>query len=285
MNSFTFDPGGALYVREGIFHRSQVETPWGPVVAAGRRRRLPLRAADVQVRDLHPDELPEPARPRLRLMGTRHHLRRDRRAAVLRAVDLDQEVLPGDGVDQGAASRPGAHPAGRRRGDHLEPSLPGRDAGQPGRAQHHRLQGRAQLQDHRGRRRTEVDRSRPDPRVGRRELPSGRRRDRRRRRALHRRLAQPDHRPHAAQPARHVARPRARPHLSRDRGRPAAAQAGADRRRADRAAARPAEGAGGSRPLSRQDRAERPQHQRRAGGAEHLDRRGSTKAARSTSTR
>ncbi len=32
MNSFVFDPGGALYVREGIFHRSQVETPWGPVV-------------------------------------------------------------------------------------------------------------------------------------------------------------------------------------------------------------------------------------------------------------
>ena len=32
MNSFTFDPGGALYIREGIFHRSQVETPWGPVV-------------------------------------------------------------------------------------------------------------------------------------------------------------------------------------------------------------------------------------------------------------
>ena len=32
MNSFTFDPGGALYIREGIFHRSQVETPWGPPV-------------------------------------------------------------------------------------------------------------------------------------------------------------------------------------------------------------------------------------------------------------
>ena len=30
INSFTFDPGGALYVREGIFHRSQVESPWGP---------------------------------------------------------------------------------------------------------------------------------------------------------------------------------------------------------------------------------------------------------------
>jgi glucose/arabinose dehydrogenase len=32
INSFTFDPGGALYMREGVFHRTQVETPWGPVV-------------------------------------------------------------------------------------------------------------------------------------------------------------------------------------------------------------------------------------------------------------
>ncbi len=32
MNSFVFDPGGALYIREGIFHRSQVETPWTPTV-------------------------------------------------------------------------------------------------------------------------------------------------------------------------------------------------------------------------------------------------------------
>jgi glucose/arabinose dehydrogenase len=31
-NSFTFDPGGALYFQEGIFHRTQVETPWGPTV-------------------------------------------------------------------------------------------------------------------------------------------------------------------------------------------------------------------------------------------------------------
>ncbi|MFO0916125.1 MAG: PVC-type heme-binding CxxCH protein [Pirellulales bacterium] len=28
-NSFTFDPGGALYFQEGTFHHSQVETPWG----------------------------------------------------------------------------------------------------------------------------------------------------------------------------------------------------------------------------------------------------------------
>jgi glucose/arabinose dehydrogenase/lysophospholipase L1-like esterase len=32
INSFTFDPGGALYVREGVFHRSQIESPWGPAV-------------------------------------------------------------------------------------------------------------------------------------------------------------------------------------------------------------------------------------------------------------
>jgi glucose/arabinose dehydrogenase len=30
INSFTFDPGGALYMQEGIFHRTQVESPWGP---------------------------------------------------------------------------------------------------------------------------------------------------------------------------------------------------------------------------------------------------------------
>ncbi len=30
INSFTFDPGGALYMQEGLFMRTQVETPWGP---------------------------------------------------------------------------------------------------------------------------------------------------------------------------------------------------------------------------------------------------------------
>jgi hypothetical protein len=32
INSFTFDPGGALYMQEGIFHHTQIETPWGPPV-------------------------------------------------------------------------------------------------------------------------------------------------------------------------------------------------------------------------------------------------------------
>ena len=53
-----------------------------------------------------------------------------------------------------------------------------------------------------------IDRGRADPRVGRPELPPGRRRDRPRRRALLPRLAEPDHRPHAAQPPRPVPRSR-----------------------------------------------------------------------------
>jgi putative heme-binding domain-containing protein len=38
-NSFVFDPGGGLYFQEGTFHRTQVETPYGP----------PIRCADAGV--------------------------------------------------------------------------------------------------------------------------------------------------------------------------------------------------------------------------------------------
>jgi glucose/arabinose dehydrogenase len=31
-NSFVFDPGGAVYFQEGVFHTTQAETPWGPPV-------------------------------------------------------------------------------------------------------------------------------------------------------------------------------------------------------------------------------------------------------------
>ena len=30
INSFVLDPGGAVYLQEGTFHHSQIETPWGP---------------------------------------------------------------------------------------------------------------------------------------------------------------------------------------------------------------------------------------------------------------
>ena len=31
-NSVVLDPGGAIYLSDGVFHRTQVETPWGPPV-------------------------------------------------------------------------------------------------------------------------------------------------------------------------------------------------------------------------------------------------------------
>ena len=153
INSFTFDPGGALYMQEGIFHRTQVESPWGPVTrqADGGVYRFEPRTWKFET--YVPDELPESARARLRSLGPRHRLRRDRRPAVLRAVVLDEEVLPGDGDEQGAEAGQRAHAPGRRRGDSVEPPLSRGDAGQPDRAQHDRLPGVAELQAERGRRR------------------------------------------------------------------------------------------------------------------------------------
>ncbi len=45
ISAFTWGPGGALYFQEGVFHHSQVETPWGPVrlVDAGVFRYEPQR--------------------------------------------------------------------------------------------------------------------------------------------------------------------------------------------------------------------------------------------------
>ena len=52
-NSFTLDPGGALYFQEGVFHHTQVESPWGPAercVNAGVFRFEPrTRKFDVYV--------------------------------------------------------------------------------------------------------------------------------------------------------------------------------------------------------------------------------------------
>ena len=187
----------------------------GAHAAAGRRRRVPLRAAHVEARHLRADELSEPARARVRRLGTRHHLRRHRRAAVLRAVVLDRRSTtrrwnrprrpsPATcGCGPSAArrfSRAGTFPSRCRatsscstRSGSAAPQLPP-DADGAG---------------------AEVDRSRSHPAVVRSELPAGRRRDCAGRLAVLPRLAQPRRRAHAAQPARHVARQSARPRVSR----------------------------------------------------------------------
>jgi putative heme-binding domain-containing protein len=50
-NSFTFDPGGALYFQEGTFHHSQVESVWGPPrrVANGAVFRYEPRSQKIDV--------------------------------------------------------------------------------------------------------------------------------------------------------------------------------------------------------------------------------------------
>src|SRR5690606_32223380 len=50
-NSFTLDPGGALYFQEGTFHHTQIETPWGAArrVANGAVFRYEPRAQKIDV--------------------------------------------------------------------------------------------------------------------------------------------------------------------------------------------------------------------------------------------
>ena len=52
INSFTFDPGGALYMQEGIFHRTQVETPWGPTLRQADGGVYRFEPRTCEVRDL-----------------------------------------------------------------------------------------------------------------------------------------------------------------------------------------------------------------------------------------
>ena len=197
--------------------------------APERRRRLPVRAANLEIRDLRALQFPEPAWPRLRPVEPGHRVRCDRWSAVLRAIVLDQEVLPRDGDQAGAEARRRQDPADRRRGAALEPALPRGDAGQSHRAQHDRVQRAAELQDQRRWRRPEDHRGRADSELGRRELPAGGCRGRSRRSPLLHRLAQPDRRAHAAQPARHDARSPPRSRLSSHLSGPAPAQTRSDR--------------------------------------------------------
>jgi putative heme-binding domain-containing protein len=54
-NSFSLDPGGALYFQEGTFHHSQIETPWGPPrrVISGAVFRYEPRTKKIDVHVAH----------------------------------------------------------------------------------------------------------------------------------------------------------------------------------------------------------------------------------------
>ena len=103
-NSFTLDPGGALYFQEGTFHHSQVETPYGPPRAAGQRGRVSLRAAGAEVRRLCLLRLRQSARPRVRRLGPGHRGRRHRGQSVPRGPVLRPRRFSGQAQDAAAWS-------------------------------------------------------------------------------------------------------------------------------------------------------------------------------------
>jgi lysophospholipase L1-like esterase len=68
-NSMCHEPGGAIYLSDGVFHRTQVETALGPCATTTPPSIASSRAPEV--RNLHRLRLRQPARPRLRLLGQR----------------------------------------------------------------------------------------------------------------------------------------------------------------------------------------------------------------------
>ena len=265
-NSFALDPGGALYFQEGTFHHTQVETPYGPPMRLRQRRRLPLRAADAEVRGLRHLRLRQPARPRLRPLGPGHRRRRHRRRSrTTRPLVLRPRRLPARSTStrrrrstssgRGPAPASRSSPAGtsprRCRANLLVPTSSASRAS----SQYKISDDGAELRRHRGR---------ADPLVDRPELPPGR--PRRSGRTARSTSSTGTTRSSAtcsttsATPA--ATATHGRIYRVTYEGRPLL-QAGQDRRRADREAARPAQGARGPRALSRQDRAERTRRPRK----------------------
>ena len=115
MNSFTFDPGGALYIREGIFHRSQVETPWGPTLRQADGGVFRFEPRTFKFETYIPMNFPNPHGHTFDQWGRDIIFDATGGQPYYGPSMSTQEVLPGDGIDQGAAARRGAHAAGRRR--------------------------------------------------------------------------------------------------------------------------------------------------------------------------
>ena len=195
IHAFQWGPGGDLYFQEGTFLHSQVETPYGPVrvenAAVFRYRAEDRAAGGVRLVSLR-----QPLGPRRRLLGPALHLgclgrRQLLRHAVFRARRLPAQAAPDEGVDADEGAADGQHRV------HPEPSLPGRGAGPLRHQQRHRVPRHQAVPRRRGRVGLHGHRGRAAAAVHGPELPPGGDADGARRRALHRRLVQPAHRPHA----------------------------------------------------------------------------------------
>ena len=206
-NSFTLDPGGALYFQEGTFHHTQVETPYGP----------PVRLANAGVFRY------EPRAQKFDVYVTYGFANPHGHVFDRWGQDI---VVDGTGANpyhaalfSGHVEFPHKHPtppmvykqrtrpcpgieylSSRHFPDEMQGNLlVGNVIGFQGILQYKIADKGASFTG---------DRGRADPLVERSELPARRPRDRTRRRDLLHRLAQPDHRPHAAQPPRSQSRPR-----------------------------------------------------------------------------
>ena len=195
--------------------------PAGPL---RQRRRLPLRAADAEVRRLR-----RPTGSPIRTATSSTAGARISSSTAPAPIPTHGTLFSGhldypQQTHRPAHGLPAADPAVPRHRDPLEPPLPAR------RCQGNLLvanvigfQGILQYKmEDKGRELRPAPRSSRLLSSTRSEFPPVRSQDRARRRHLLHRLAQPDHRPHAAQPARPQPRPDPRPHLSDHLRRPAA---------------------------------------------------------------
>ena len=246
----------------GIFHRSQVESPWAPTtrLVDGGVFRFEPRTWKFEV--YVPHNFPNPhghvfdswgatscsTQPGAAVYGPRSR----------RRVFPTPKPITRHG-------RQGAHAAGRRRRDPVQPSLPERCTGNVIVLNVIGFRGLLNTAGRR-RRRSELDGSRADSQssdeTSVRSMP---------RSAPTARSMSPTGTIRSSGTCSTTcATSRATActaDLSCHRHRAAARHAGEGRGRTDRAATGPAQGARGSRPLSRQDRAQRAQDRRRDGGA------------------
>ncbi len=253
-NSFQLDPGGALYFQEGTFHQTQVETPYGP----------PVRCSNAGVFRYEPKSQKFDVYVSFGFANPHGHAfdrwGQDIVIDGTGSVPTHGTLFSGhrrlsEQARRPAPGLPAAHPAHARHRVARQPPLPRRFPGKPARPQRDRLPGDSPLQDRRqggqlGRHRAGANSFVPRP-----ELPAVRHRSRAGRGHLLPRLAEPHHRPHAAQPPRPQPGPDPRPGLPGHLQRPPALSTHPNRRRLDRRASRTAQTPRRPRPLPGQDRA------------------------------
>ena len=157
--------------RKGRSTTRRSRRPTARRVRLRQRRRLPLRAADAEVRGLRHLRLRQPARPRLRPLGPGHRRRRHRRQPVPRrrcspatSITRTSTAAPPQVYQQRTRPCPGIEILSSRH-------FPEEIAGQPAGRQRDRLPGHPAVQDRRQRSRASRHRGRADRLVDRSELP------------------------------------------------------------------------------------------------------------------